>query len=1051
MMNFIRPTDDAVRQRFTRELDKNFSVIAPAGVGKTTSIVDRVIEMAGSPQAKEWFPKLVVVTYTRRAADEMRHRARNQILKSIRQISPSRGVSPSVLNFFNRAFFGTIHSFCIHLLHIYGYHLGLPSKLELIEEDEALWHSFVRESKWEKSFVLDEQTKKCLRHRSMLDILRLARVEQLSMSRFKGGIIPTRSSLVIPSIHFDVLLNFSTSNKKTQASIQYAQEMLRNWKKTFELETGFLPVPRLGKGGKEFMDLWKKTWTPLVQWLNQSSLMIAQAIASKYRVYHLEQGFLTYHDQISLAAELLRHPIAGYQIREEGYRVILDEAQDTDPLQFEVLTELTRPPGANGNWLTEGGHPPRPGHFSMVGDPQQSIYGERANLSHYLKVHESFIRTEFSEALTFEVTFRCDRAVIEKVNAFVPTMLDGKNGQVFFVPLRPRPKILSGEVIRFEIQPKSGLDKNQGQRMTEWMKENLEAKSLAHWLKNQGLEKLQAPYWSEVAILCPRKRWLTSFAKNLRETGIACQIQSMNDIHGDHPAHAWLTALLVIMTQPENGFEIVGVLREIFGVSDQELAHFSKGNGTLFQIKKSVQETGLSIQALNLLVELRKEIVELPLRDAACQLVEKTQLRERLRMLTDFNGQELEDELDRLLMQVADKEAEGFTLPELAETFCEGFHKIRASENVQKDAIQLITCQKAKGLEWHTVILPFMFHKLREASPRYPRITKFSSENNVEIIFDKSELTEEGGEELKQATEHENQRILYVAMTRAKNRLILVDDSSLFKSENMTKQKSFADLLSIAEGENTKVWNALNTTLEEVFLPLAALTTTMAAQAPSPLSSLNIPLAKQHAENFSERILPYTLAKGGMDVELEERKVFRETMDDHDQNRFQYGLWWHEMMQTIPWQQDPEKWTEILSQKISSSPDSQRAEKEWEQFLKSTLFQDLTKPGLIFHTETPFLWKKNSRECIEGLIDLAAYHPTWNDWLIVDWKTDQMTKSDTHILLEKYAPQIRAYMQSLQNLLSKKVRGGIYSTATGCWLAVDGSFSSNLISSTEIY
>ena len=59
--------DEAARQRFASELDRNFSVIASAGSGKTRAITDRIVEIARAPQrALEWLPQLVVVTYTNR-------------------------------------------------------------------------------------------------------------------------------------------------------------------------------------------------------------------------------------------------------------------------------------------------------------------------------------------------------------------------------------------------------------------------------------------------------------------------------------------------------------------------------------------------------------------------------------------------------------------------------------------------------------------------------------------------------------------------------------------------------------------------------------------------------------------------------------------------------------------------------------------------------------------------------------------------------------------------------------------------------------------------
>jgi ATP-dependent helicase/nuclease subunit A len=126
-----KPQDQSQRDRFATELDKNFSVIAAAGAGKTTAITDRIVQIAEDPRrARDWFPRLVVVTFTNRAADEMQQRARQRIFES--------NVSPDVLAAFNRAFFGTIHSFCMKLLGAHGHHLGLPARLELITDDAPI-------------------------------------------------------------------------------------------------------------------------------------------------------------------------------------------------------------------------------------------------------------------------------------------------------------------------------------------------------------------------------------------------------------------------------------------------------------------------------------------------------------------------------------------------------------------------------------------------------------------------------------------------------------------------------------------------------------------------------------------------------------------------------------------------------------------------------------------------------------------------------------------------------------------------------------------------
>src|ERR1700746_1231026 len=132
----VKPRDESARARFASELDRNFSVVASAGSGKTTAITQRILSIARSPNAAEILPRLVVVTFTNRAADEMQQRTRQALLEE--------HLPQEVQTAFNRAFFGTIHSFCIKLLTDFGHSLGLPAPLELVEDDDDLWQEFAK-------------------------------------------------------------------------------------------------------------------------------------------------------------------------------------------------------------------------------------------------------------------------------------------------------------------------------------------------------------------------------------------------------------------------------------------------------------------------------------------------------------------------------------------------------------------------------------------------------------------------------------------------------------------------------------------------------------------------------------------------------------------------------------------------------------------------------------------------------------------------------------------------------------------------------------------
>src|SRR2546428_4846484 len=184
------PHDQAERARFAKELDKNFSVIAAAGTGKTTAITNRIVRIA--QQRPEMLPRLVVVTFTNRAADEMQQRARQRIFEA--------GVSPHVLIAFNRTFFGTIHSFCMKLLGAHGHHLGLAARLDLITDDQELWNDFVQRTDSVGNSLSPQNRKALLRHIQLRDLMELGRRGKLPLS-FELREIPCPNIIDLQALH----------------------------------------------------------------------------------------------------------------------------------------------------------------------------------------------------------------------------------------------------------------------------------------------------------------------------------------------------------------------------------------------------------------------------------------------------------------------------------------------------------------------------------------------------------------------------------------------------------------------------------------------------------------------------------------------------------------------------------------------------------------------------------------------------------------------------------------------------------------------------------
>jgi ATP-dependent exoDNAse (exonuclease V) beta subunit len=1024
------PIDQPERERFITELDRNFSVVASAGSGKTRAITDRIVAMARHERALDWLPALVVVTYTNRAAAEMQQRARQSIIEA--------DVQPEVLAAFNRAFFGTIHSLCMRLLRQHGHHLGLPGQLDHLDEnnDAALWTEFLQQHTTLGGTLDDTQRRALLRLASARMLMELGR---------KGSVLECAPPPgPFPAFDFGEIHAFAP-DRRSLAAVTRCREALQRWEQAWAGEgfAGALPACE----SKPLRGAWEAATAPLRAWVQSAALHVAAETARSYREFRLRHGAMTYGDQVALAAALLRHPEAARRIRAKNYRVILDEAQDTDPVQFDVLLEIARPPEATGAWLDEGSAPPRAGHFCMVGDFQQSIYGTRADLPHYLRIHETLQQSGAGEALEFSVTFRLDAAALGWVNATFPTLLSGMNGQVDFVSLNPRPAILPGQVARLDLTDTPDITD-----WKDWQKAAWEAERLANWLKAQGLETLRATSWSEVALLCPRTRWLPVLRAALQRAGLKAQVQSERAIKGDSPAYAWFAALAVALAEPRNGYEIVGVLREVFGHSDQELADFAQGEGGRFHLEASITRPGPVAETLNLLAALRERLAGRPLFSAMEEMVRATRLRERLLVLPEGDFEGLTAELENLLTQAAAAEAMGATLETFADDLRTSFTATREVRATVRDALQIISGHKAKGSEWDAVIVPFFARRVSAGSPGYPRLLRDPQTREFLAALDGSDIDEELKAALDAQTRQELERVLYVALTRARHTLVLVDDRTLFSGKSGLPKNAQARLLCCAAGDtHAALFDALPDSLSASASTRSAQDASAASREraqrvpalpPSPPQAFSI--GRERAALFIKRN-PSALAETAL-AEADPAPTTeapRPTSTGPNAGQL-YGTWWHQFIEQIDWRADAAVWDATFSAALPDSPDAALSRQEWTILRAqltngSELARLLTAPGMIAHAELPFLWAMNERECLEGIIDLAVFDSAAGSWLILDWKTNRVTPDTLPALHTHYLPQLSAYWQATGAMLGAPAAAGIYSTATGLWLPYESA------------
>src|SRR5881398_1855266 len=915
--------DRNARQRFACELNRNFSVVASAGSGKTRAITDRVVEIARSRQALEWLPELVVVTYTNRAADEMQQRARRQILED-----PKLSKNPDVIEAFNRAFFGTIHSFCMKLLAAHGHDLGLPRNLELIADEADLWNQFVQQYTTIGRSLSEQNRRILLRHVQARQLMELARNAKVDLRAAE----PERqcSDTSFAEVY--------AANEKPSLNIAKAKAELKRWEKRWRETDEFVAWPACATTSKQFVGIWREAFRPLRDWVNACALCVAAEVQRDYREFRLERGLVKYADQVSLAGELMRLPDVVRRIRENNYRVILDEAQDTDPQQFFVLLEVARSTQATGAWIEDpaGVAGPRSGHFCMVGDFQQSIYRDPADLNQYRELHRTVISTGAAKELRFSVTFRLDQAQLDFVNDTFPKILNNTEGQVEFVELSARPEILPGQVIRFDL----GGDIDAS--LTETRRAQIEAQCLAKWIRDAGLQKLRARCWREVAILCPRKAWLRAIRDALLEQQIPVEVQSESDRQAEHPAYAWLTALLAIMVDPNASYEIVGVLREVFGISDDELARFAQADGNKFQIERKINGRGVVADRLNLLRQVREILPHQPLFSAVREIVRMTQLRERLRTLPREEFGNSANDLEKLLSAAAAAEARQESLADFALTLRRNLDEVRETEPAETDAVQLITAHKAKGSEWDTVIVPFLAREARlSGNIRYPLV--IPGEQPF-IAFDRSDRADLE-EEMKKIQRQQMERLLYVALTRARHTLVLALDADFFRGKRGVHSDTQLKWLQADVNEaNAEIMSALSDEAKACEETAARQKERAPESVADSLTVLRletgwVDIARQRAASIIETVTPSEFAPEEELSETPRAVQWSETEPELrplriDNPATRYGVWWHDFAEQIPWSSELKNWNETFERNLAASPDPARSRREWQLLQK---------------------------------------------------------------------------------------------------------------------
>lgn len=1034
--------DQAARDRFRDEWGRNFAVSANAGSGKTTAISERLAAMALSPGGAALLRRTAVVTFTKKAAAQIGQKARAVLL---RKVMAAGGRDLAALDQLERAFFGTIHSFCLKLAQTYGQTLGINLNPAVVpEDDEALWEEFLEQDEMGFSMLAKPELGAFLRHVPLEEIFPLARqldaaTAETLRTRRPSGPPPALSEAILAQ-----LLELPAKGRGA-ANVELSKRRATAWAEDFARGAGFLPLYEPAGSAKAVAELAEAWMAPLKRWLAAAAAALAGELAGRYRAWRFERGVQTYADQIDAAMAVLRDPPTLDRIRAEGWRVILDEAQDTDPQQFAVLAEVARAPGEpRGAWPSGGGAGPRPGHFCMVGDGQQAIYGGRADIGNFRRHLEAFARGDGGERLEFHVTFRAPHAVIGLLNATLPAAFgEGRDHnlgpppepgapapylQVNYSALAAGPGNAPGRVARLPLAPPASAPKEAG--VKGWMAE--EARQAARFLAERGPEAVGAANWGEICVLAPRNDWLLVVRKEFEAAGLKCALQMRKNRNGDQPAYAWMAGLLAVCCDPENTFEWAGVLREVFAVGDGLMAAELRRLGGFKWEEPEAHPAPLraALEAVRPWI-LQANDEGVALGDFARGLAEAAGLAAKARRL-DAGGAAA-GELERLLAEASELGLGGAGprawLGELLARLEDG----RPAGKPADDAINLLTSHSAKGLEWPVVIPVGLWRGIGKAPEQGLKLLRDAQEG-PRVFFDGASVPQETKDARERERWRELARLLYVTLTRPRRALVLPWAEGW--GGRQREEPSFAALW----GD----WPGFVSEIDETWRELAPAPRKTAgaglsggeAAAGEPASASPRP-----APALPARLLPHQLAhtpdlaraarhESALDEPVPVRAGAEEAID--------YGLWWHETLEFFPWGAQADVLASYGARRLSAAEGvgfGERARAEWSAWLAGETRRELESARWERQAELAVFAPLRADAWMDGVMDLVLHDAAANEAWVVDWKTNRRRAGEADgALLERlraeYAPQLATYAASLRGAFpGSRIRAWVYSTA----------------------
>lgn len=797
------------------------------------------------------------------------------------------------------------------------------------------------------------------------------------------------------------------------------------------------------------------------------------------------RGLVVFQELLHRCADLMeRHESIRRLTRSRFDQVLVDEFQDTDPWQCRLLEQLCLRPDST----------PAPTLF-LVGDPKQSIYAWRhADLAAY----EAFVQKVMAlggERHRLSVNFRSVPGILQEVEAIhKPIMPEIPGLQPAFQSLLAAPK----------LQDHAGFAEDQRRPLELWLAwappeeekagpdtlaeraRELEAAALAQDLSDLHRQKLLQ--WHQAAVLMRSTTRQEVYLQALREAGVPYLVERDRSYYQKREiqdAGSWLQAVL----DPHAQTALVGALRSPWvGVPDrawlplwqegfpaaavaldgEDVSALRAMHALIDRAAAKIDATDAAEQnkdwpyalkaAMDALAELRADWHRLPAESWLEKFrfsldAETVEAGRYLGLHRLANLQRFFHQIGQWLQQGMGKRA---LLREWRACQFEGEGEVASPGDEGLDAVRILTIHKAKGLTFDHVYL-VNGHGQSGANAAALQEEWMASENGFEFRLGGAATLgfHQAKRRQKEIQAAEAVRTLYVALTRARFRLVVAGRGSKKEIPSWNHASSFWELLQHREGgwpdwsDFWQQWQGkpdLSVDHPWLIRVLGAKAKRgEAAQKPAApaafsweeafLQEQRLQQARAQAQQRSLR--PYTAAVTGVrhpqeGIPAGETATRPESKSSaiRPNLALAVGSAIHQALQhwdfQLPLEQalaaQKDRLAEYLKPRLVPAdlpPALERAEDLWQRFGNGILAEELHRLGPhVIGRELPLLLHSDTETgpvgaCI-GTLDLLYQDPETGTWVIADFKTDRVEDEEgLQARCRLYAEQGQQYRRAV--------------------------------------